>query len=402
MSAGIADHRVTKGSPPCSSNTKTSALTRMMTGVTTERCRGRRDASPSGIRVPTLSSALAGAGGEPRSCISSRPRRRGTYTYGETLQRRGLTVGCHCDLDHRGESEGKRRATANRVQHQAFAFSMLPTSWQLPTGERSRLADGGPSEGEFVDVQVADFPLERLARNAELRRRAARAGNPAERLLERGFDQGLLTVRQGGHGRAVRRLALLAREPRLIDHERLPLTQHDGTLDHVLELAHVARPVVGREPLQGLLLNIADDLPRLLCEAVDKVFDQDRNVLRAFAERRQADGEDVQTVEQVLPERAVPARSCALRTRGCYWLALSMIRAMSCGREMKTRCPAGSSVTRACIRFAMKRSSSGLIARSCVPTTYHDGTVFQAGATVSGSPSALPAIGFCAVANARA
>src|SRR2546425_7511930 len=64
-----------------------------------------------------------------------------------------------------------------------------------------------------------------------------------------------------------------------------------------------------------------------------------------------------------------------------------MIRAMSCAREMNTRCPAGSSVTCAFIRFAMKRSSSGLIARSCVPTTYHDGTVFQAGATVSGSRS---------------
>src|SRR5437667_51197 len=71
-------------------------------------------------------------------------------------------------------------------------------------------------------------------------------------------------------------------------------------------------------------------------------------------------------------------------------------------RVMNTRCPAGSSVTCAFIRFAMKRSSSGLIARSCVATTYHDGTVLQAGATVSGSPSALPAIGFCAVANARA
>src|SRR5712692_5210247 len=88
--------------------------------------------------------------------------------------------------------------------------------------------------------------------------------------------------------------------------------------------------------------------------------------------------------------------------QACYWLALSMIRAMSGAREMNTRCPAGSSVTRAFIRFAMKRSSSGLMARSCVATTYHDGTVLQAGATVSGSPSALPAIGFCAVANARA
>src|SRR6266849_6617989 len=86
MSAGIADHRVTKGSPPCNSNTKTSALTRMMTAVTTERCRGRRDASPSGIMVPMLSSTLAGAGGERHRCVSSRHRRRGTYTYQETLQ----------------------------------------------------------------------------------------------------------------------------------------------------------------------------------------------------------------------------------------------------------------------------------------------------------------------------
>src|SRR6266566_2910658 len=168
---------------------------------------------------------------------------------------------------------------------------------------RARLAF---SEGQFVDLQSADLPLEVLARNAELRRRTERAGNPAVRLLERGFDQRLLTVGQGGHGRAVRRFARLVREPRLIDHERLapPLTQHDGALDHVLELAHVARPVVGREPLQGLLLDIADGLPRLLCEAVDQVLDQDRNVVGAFAQRRQADGEDVQPIEQILPEPA--------------------------------------------------------------------------------------------------
>src|SRR5436190_1266392 len=86
ITAGIADHRVTKGSPPCNSNTKTSALTRMMTAVTTEQCRGRRDASPSGIMVPMLSSTLVGAGGEPRSGVSSRHGRGGTYTYRGTLQ----------------------------------------------------------------------------------------------------------------------------------------------------------------------------------------------------------------------------------------------------------------------------------------------------------------------------
>src|SRR5258706_13423031 len=42
----------------------------------------------------------------------------------------------------------------------------------------------GPPEREFVDPQVADFPLERLARNAELRRGAARAGDPSLRFRE--------------------------------------------------------------------------------------------------------------------------------------------------------------------------------------------------------------------------
>src|SRR6266851_4550684 len=96
------------------------------------------------------------------------------------------------------------------------------------------------TEGKFVDVQVANLPLERLARNAELGRRAARAGNPSLSFRERGLDQRLLTARQGRHGRAARCVALLPREPRCFDRERLALTQHNGTFDHVLELTHVS------------------------------------------------------------------------------------------------------------------------------------------------------------------
>src|SRR5881628_1251794 len=44
------------------------------------------------------------------------------------------------------------------------------------------------------------------------------------------------------------------------------------------------------------------------------------------------------------------------------------------------------------------RIDCAILCRDDVPRR-HD---LQAGATVSGSPSALPAIGFCAVANARA
>src|SRR3989440_333239 len=197
----------------------------------------------------------------------------------------------HFDLEHRRAAYAAPRLTVYGIKRSLFrcANELAIANWSaLP-------------EGEFVDAQVADFPLERLARNAELRGRAARAGNASLRLSERGFDQRLLTVGQGGHGCAVRRLALLAREPRVIDHQRLALTltQHDGTLDHVLQLAYVARPVVSREPLHGLLLDIADGLPRLLGEAVNQVLDQDRNVVGAFAQRRQPNGEHVQPVEQI-------------------------------------------------------------------------------------------------------
>src|SRR5439155_14718649 len=44
-----------------------------------------------------------------------------------------------------------------------------------------------------------------------------------------------------------------------------PPTQHDATPDHLLELAHVPRPVVGREPLHGFFLLFAVAFPRLLC-----------------------------------------------------------------------------------------------------------------------------------------
>src|SRR5690349_714134 len=52
MSAGMADQRPTKASPPRSSNAKTIAFAAMMAIVMTGRWRGRRDASPNGSAVP--------------------------------------------------------------------------------------------------------------------------------------------------------------------------------------------------------------------------------------------------------------------------------------------------------------------------------------------------------------
>src|SRR5437016_1484741 len=158
MSVGIADHRVTKGSPPCNSNTKTSALTRMMTAVTTERCRGRRDASPSGIMVPMLSSTLAGAGGEPRSTVGS-PELEGELPLSGTKRGRGRAL--TTTPTARGAVD--ECPTAKETPQPAFRSHHDPegTRWMVTKAEPTvRLV----IEFKFADLAILNFRVDKLAR----------------------------------------------------------------------------------------------------------------------------------------------------------------------------------------------------------------------------------------------
>src|SRR5439155_18405988 len=87
-------------------------------------------------------------------------------------------------------------------------------------------------------------------------------------------------------------------------------------LDHILQLAHVAWPVVGLQQLQRLLSDGTDPLSGLLGVALDQVFRQDRNVDHALAQRRDPDGEDVEAIEEVLAERATRYRALEIAVRG--------------------------------------------------------------------------------------
>lgn len=73
----------------------------------------------------------------------------------------------------------------------------------------------------------------------------------------------------------------------------------DGTLDRVLQLANVTGPVVARE-LGEIGFAERGAAPVLLDRAIEEGSRKQRNVLPTFAERRQQDREDVETVEQVL------------------------------------------------------------------------------------------------------
>src|SRR5262245_18165487 len=77
---------------------------------------------------------------------------------------------------------------------------------------------------------------------------------------------------------------------------------NDRPLDYVLQLANIARPVVRAQPSQavrGQLLTRPADAGAI---AVDEELRQDLNVGAALAQRRNRDGEDVETIVEIFAE----------------------------------------------------------------------------------------------------
>ena len=87
--------------------------------------------------------------------------------------------------------------------------------------------------------------------------------------------------------------------------QRGSLADDHRTLDDTLQLAHVAGPVVVLEGVQGLFHHGFDLSSYFLIEFGDKKIDKQRDVFLALPERRDRDGENVEPVEQVLPEPAI-------------------------------------------------------------------------------------------------
>src|ERR1700686_1905838 len=73
----------------------------------------------------------------------------------------------------------------------------------------------------------------------------------------------------------------------------------NGALHQVLQLANVARPRILLEGSHGFRRNAVDLLPHAAAKHLHEMRDKSRNVFPALSERRQQDGEDVQTIIQV-------------------------------------------------------------------------------------------------------
>src|SRR6188768_1764748 len=134
----------------------------------------------------------------------------------------------------------------------------------------------------------------------------------AARSLERGLDEPLLEV--GNHilernafrrhdelrHAEVRRLANVLRNR--LDADAGPRGQHGSALDHVLELAYVARPVVLGHQVQRVRRELEVRLEILLAVLHEEMLGQQRDVVLSVPERRELDGDDMQTVEKILAE----------------------------------------------------------------------------------------------------
>src|SRR5260221_10466553 len=95
------------------------------------------------------------------------------------------------------------------------------------------------------------------------------------------------------------------REPCRVDPQRVPTAKDHRALYDVLQLANIARPVVGLAELQGLLVDLPDVLSSLRRIAPDELLDKHRNIALTVTQRRHFDREDVQPVEKIRAKRAI-------------------------------------------------------------------------------------------------
>src|SRR5213080_1240156 len=95
-----------------------------------------------------------------------------------------------------------------------------------------------------------------------------------------------------------------------------PARTQDGALDHVAELAHVARPRVAHELREGLVGDAVDALLARHLAVAQELADQKRDVLDALAQRRDAYRHHVDTVVEVLAHPALGHRLRQLHVGG--------------------------------------------------------------------------------------
>src|SRR5438445_7125788 len=161
-----------------------------------------------------------------------------------------------------------------------------------------------------LEPVLLDLRVEEAAVDAEhLRGLRAVPGCVAERL----HDEVLLELRDGLLEEALLRrdvalafalvlVGLVVAEGELAARDDLATREHDRTLDDVLQLADVPRPVVFHEALERLLADRRGLRGGAVAVLREKVLDERGDVLLALAERRRRGVAHVEPVGEVVAE----------------------------------------------------------------------------------------------------
>src|SRR5207248_76133 len=138
--------------------------------------------------------------------------------------------------------------------------------------------------------------------------------------IERRQDHRALRRRSDGTRGRRRELSRNARRyrpaPAAAETEALPVEgvrrnhwiarQDDRALHRVLQLPHVAGPVIVLQELDNRRLEARDLLADLLCVLRGEAVRQEGDVVASLAQRREADRDHAQSIVEVLPE--IPGR----------------------------------------------------------------------------------------------
>ena len=153
---------------------------------------------------------------------------------------------------------------------------------------RSRAPD---SKTALVNHQPANLRFKGRSRYAQHGRRTIRARDLAASILQRLFDQlpFVRCERLGEPRHAPRRRRRVICE-RLGNVQPFFVTKDRASLQHVLELPDIARPLVADEPIEGCWLNACKVPSEPLADPAQDVLGKSRDVLTPSSQWRQVDG----------------------------------------------------------------------------------------------------------------
>src|SRR5210317_1332450 len=86
----------------------------------------------------------------------------------------------------------------------------------------------------------------------------------------------------------------------MFQHQRLFVFENNRTLNNVSQLTHVTRPLILFKKFAGHLGDTGDGFAELPVVVANKEINQDHNVVASFTQRRQVDGNDLQTIVEVV------------------------------------------------------------------------------------------------------